>query len=107
MKVLFIGGTGTISEASTELGIQKGIEMFLLNRGKRGVKIPEGVKHLKCDKDNLKEMEELIKPYQFDCVVNWIAFTPEHVEQDIKMFSGKIGQYIFISSASVYQEVSN
>ncbi len=33
MKVLFIGGTGNISSAVTELAVKKGIELWHLNRG--------------------------------------------------------------------------
>jgi nucleoside-diphosphate-sugar epimerase len=38
----------------------------------------------------------------FDVVVDWIAYTPEHVETDLSLFSGRVGQYIFISTASAY-----
>ncbi|RMD81700.1 MAG: NAD-dependent epimerase/dehydratase family protein, partial [Lentisphaerae bacterium] len=37
-------------------------------------------------------------------VVNWIAFDPEDVQRDMRLFAGKTRQYIFISSASVYQK---
>ena len=40
MKVLFIGGTGTISTACTALTAERGIELFLLNRGQRQVDPP-------------------------------------------------------------------
>jgi nucleoside-diphosphate-sugar epimerase len=39
----------------------------------------------------------------FDAVVDWVAFTPEHVEADLALFRGRTRQYVFISSASVYQ----
>ena len=45
MKILFIGGTGIISSACTQLAIERGIDLFLLNRGqttKRGP-LPQGV----------------------------------------------------------------
>jgi nucleoside-diphosphate-sugar epimerase len=37
-------------------------------------------------------------------VVDWVAYTPEHIETDIELFAGKAGQFIFISSASAYQK---
>ena len=40
---------------------------------------------------------------EFDVVVNWVAFTPDHVEADLERFRGRLGQYVFISSASAYQ----
>jgi nucleoside-diphosphate-sugar epimerase len=39
----------------------------------------------------------------FDAIVDWIAFTPQHIQTDLELFSGHTGQYIFISSASAYQ----
>jgi nucleoside-diphosphate-sugar epimerase len=40
----------------------------------------------------------------FDAVVDFVAFTPEHVQQDIELFKGRTGQFIFISSASAYKK---
>ena len=44
-----------------------------------------------------------LEGHEFDVVVNWVAYTPGHVEADIERFGGRIGQYVFISSASAYQ----
>ncbi|MHB9130260.1 MAG: SDR family oxidoreductase [Armatimonadota bacterium] len=104
MKVLFIGGTGIISSACTRLAAERGIEMFLLNRGTRDVEIPAGVTVLNGDIRNLAATAELLKPYRFDAVVDWIAFAPENIEADLALFAGKTEQYIFISSASAYQK---
>jgi nucleoside-diphosphate-sugar epimerase len=38
-----------------------------------------------------------------DAVVNFVAFTPDQVQADIDLFTGRTGQYVFISSASAYQ----
>jgi len=40
MKVLFIGGTGTISYNCSKLAIEKGFEVSLLNRGKSTLRKP-------------------------------------------------------------------
>jgi len=103
MKVLFIGGTGTISTSSSTLAVQRGIELWLLNRGKRGIDIP-GTKTIKADINNETEARKVLNDMHFDAVVNWIAFTPDQIERDIRLFSGKVNQYIFISSSSVYQK---
>ncbi len=102
MKVLFIGGTGNISSASSILAIEKGIDLYHLNRGQTIVKIPK-VKTIIGDINNPNQLSEL-KKHQWDVVVNWIAFTREDVERDIELFIGKTKQYIFISSASAYQK---
>ena len=105
MKVLFIGGTGNISSASSRLAIQRGIDLYHLNRGSSNVQI-KGVKTLHGD---IKKPESLtvLKKHNWDVVVNWIAFTPEDIEKDISLFKGKTRQYIFISSASCYQTPLN
>jgi nucleoside-diphosphate-sugar epimerase len=103
MKVLFIGGTGNISKEVSNLAVSKGIDLYHLNRGKAPVKI-EGVKSLVADHQDKQQVEQAVKGHYFDVVVNWIAYTPADVQRDIDVFSGKTGQYIFISSASCYQK---
>lgn len=104
MKVLFIGGTGTISTACTALAAQRGIDLYLLNRGQRQADVPPGVKTLRGDIRQPKTVEDALGDHTFDAVVDWIAFTPEHVETDLRLFKGKCGQFVFISSASAYQK---
>lgn len=101
MKVLFIGGTGNISTPSSRLVLEKGMELYLLNRGKSKVEI-EGAKSIIGDINKPGDLSEL-KKHEWDVVVNWIAFTPEDIERDIALFNGKTKQYVFISSASCYQ----
>ena len=50
MKVLFIGGTGNISSACSELAISKGIELYHLNRGQSaGIRNVLGMKTIISD----------------------------------------------------------
>ncbi|MFO7446725.1 MAG: SDR family oxidoreductase [Ignavibacteriaceae bacterium] len=102
MKVLFIGGTGNISTLLSKLCCERGIDLYLLNRGTRKVEIP-GAKIISGDISS-KEIASVLKDHYWDVVVNWIAFTKEDVERDIELFRNKTKQYIFISSASVYQK---
>ncbi|MGP1990401.1 NAD-dependent epimerase/dehydratase family protein [Zobellia laminariae] len=101
MKVLFIGGTGNISTASSHLALEKGIDLYHLNRGTNKAGLP-GVNTIFGDINKPEELSEL-QNHTWDVVVNWIAFTPEDIERDIALFQGKTKQYIFISSASCYQ----
>jgi nucleoside-diphosphate-sugar epimerase len=103
MRALFIGGTGNISTASSRLAIERGWELYLLNRGTRKVTIP-GAQSIVADINEPKQVAQAIKDLYFDVVVNWIAFKPEDVGRDIELFTGKTDQYIFISSASAYQK---
>lgn len=103
MKVLFIGGTGNISTSVSRLCVEKGIDLYLLNRGTRGVTI-DGTKTILADISKPGELNKALKGHNWDSVVNWIAFTPNEIERDIELFRGKTGQYVFISSASAYQK---
>lgn len=103
MKALFIGGTGTISTEITKLLLTQGHELYLLNRGNRNDGLPEGAKILKGDINDEAKVAELIADLNFDVVADFIAFTPEQVERDYRLFKDKTKQYIFISSASAYQ----
>ncbi|MDR2931579.1 MAG: SDR family oxidoreductase [Oscillospiraceae bacterium] len=104
LKALFIGGTGTISSACTVLAAQEGFDLTLLNRGTRPAAVPEGVTVLKGDIADEAAITDLLGDRHFDVVVDFIAYRPEQVARDIRLFRGKTNQYIFISSASAYQK---
>ncbi len=104
MKVLFIGGTGIISSACSELALQQGIELYLLNRGKSIRPLAKGARHLLGDIRQPGSVKATIGELKFDAVVEWMAFTPEQIKSDLELFGECIGQYIFISSASAYQK---
>ena len=103
MKVLFVGGTGIISSACSALAVERGVELYLLNRGQSSKPIPEGAHVLIGDIRDRASATEALGDLSFDAVVNWVAFTPEHVEGDLELFKDRTRQYVFISSASAYQ----
>ena len=103
MKVLFIGGTGFISTAVSRLALARGIDLFHLNRGKRDSDLA-GVQSLIADIHQPEQMRQALGEQQFDVVVDWIAYTPADIERDLALFSGRVKQFIFISSASAYQK---
>ncbi len=106
MRVLFIGGTGNISSACTERALEKGFEVFHLNRGSRPERENTGVKSLKADIRNPETVRTAIAGLRFDSIVQFLAYRPEHVEADMDMFDGVTGQYVLISTASAYQKPS-
>ena len=104
MKTLFIGGTGIISSACSQLAIDRGHELYLLNRGQTTKRpVPAGAHVLRGGIRDRESARAALGDHEFDVVVNWIAFTTEHIETDLDMFRGRTGQYVFISSASAYQ----
>ncbi|GAB4151763.1 MAG: SDR family oxidoreductase [Candidatus Promineifilaceae bacterium] len=103
MKVLFIGGTGVIGSACSALAAAQGVELYLLNRGRGGREVPASAHLLQADARDPQAVTQAIQGHTFDAVVNWVAYTPDHIETDIALFRGRTRQYIFISSASAYQ----
>lgn len=106
MKILFIGGTGLISSACSELAVARGHELFLLNRSaSTKYPAPAGATILRADvfADEV-HAAELISNHRFDAVVDFMAFTAEDIERDLRLFRGKTDQFVFISSASAYQK---
>ncbi|MBL8050483.1 MAG: SDR family oxidoreductase [Anaerolineales bacterium] len=106
MKFLFIGGTGLISSACSELAIQRGHELFLINRSEsKKYPAPKGATVLQADiYNNPSQVADLISNHHFDAVVDFIAFSPHDIERDINLFRNKTNQFVFISSASAYQK---
>lgn len=104
MKILFIGGTGTISMAITRELAKRGEELYLLNRGNRNLDLPENVKVIKADINDEELVKEKIKDLEFDVVCDFIGFVKEQVERDYRIFKNKTKQYMYISSASAYNK---
>jgi nucleoside-diphosphate-sugar epimerase len=104
LGVLFIGGSGIISSACCRVAVQRGLDLYALNRGATQLRpFPPEVTILHGDIRDQASVREALDDHEFDAVVNWIAFTPEHIETDLELFRGRVGQYVFISSASAYQ----
>ena len=104
MRVLFIGGTGIISSACSDLALQRNMDLYLLNRGQSKRPIPKGAKSLIADFHQPDTVEAALGSLYFDAVVDWIAYEPSHIQRDIDLFRHRTGQYVFISSASAYQK---
>jgi nucleoside-diphosphate-sugar epimerase len=104
MKVLFIGGTGNLSSDCTLRALAKGMEVWHLNRGSRAAEAPEGVVPLCADVRDEAAAARALGNEKFDAVVDFIAFTKPQIEEDIRLFRGKLGQFVFISSASAYRK---
>ena len=104
MKALLIGGTGQISMAITKKLVKDGWEVFLLNRGSRNAELPEGIHSIVADINDEAAVLAAMDGQYFDCVCEFIGFTVPQVERDVRLFRGRTGQYIYISSASAYHK---
>ncbi len=103
MKVLFVGGTGIISTACTRLAVERGLDLYLLNRG-RHPDLAWGAQVLKADLADEAAMRDVLAGHAFDAVVDFRAYTVPDVERDLRLFAGRTDHYVFISSASAYQK---
>ncbi len=104
MKALFIGGTGTISTAISAKLLAAGHDLWLLNRGTRNDVLPPGANIIQADIGNEEDVAFKLSGQTFDVVADFIAFTPQQLERDYRLFRGKTKQFIYISSASAYQK---
>jgi len=105
MKVLFIGGTGTISSAIVRrLSKDESFEVWLINRGNRKDTVPANVHQVICDINDEEAVLKAVGNMHFDAVCEFIGFTVSQVERDFRLFNGKTNQYIYISSASAYNK---
>jgi len=104
MRALFIGGTGNISTASAKLALSRGIDLSILSRGQRTRSELSDANYITGDMNEIGQVKEQLREQRYDVVVNFIAYTPDEIERDIQLFSGRCDQYIFISSASAYQK---
>ncbi|HWD21112.1 MAG TPA: SDR family oxidoreductase [Verrucomicrobiae bacterium] len=103
MRILFVGGTGFISTSVSREIIARGHELFLLNRGQRGTN-PAGSHSLVADISRADEVRSALGGLKFDVIVDWVAYAPQDIARDLALFTGLTRQYIFISSASIYQK---
>ena len=104
MRILFIGGTGTIGSAITQQLATTEHELWLLNRGNRKNEVPGNVKHIVADINDEADVLAKLGDMQFDAVCDFIGFVPAQVERDYRLFAGRTRQYIYISSASAYNK---
>ncbi|MDM7893010.1 SDR family oxidoreductase [Curtobacterium caseinilyticum] len=103
-SVLFIGGSGIISAACVREAVEQGFDVTVLNRGETDKRpIPESVTRLQADVSDRTALEAAIGDQRWDVVIDFVAFTPDQVQRDIEVFTGRTRQYVFISSASAYQ----
>lgn len=103
MKVLYIGGTGEISYCCVSESVQSGHEVTVFNRGLVAEALPAGVRRITGDIEDTAAYAKLADG-RFDVVCQFLAYEMRTVERDVKVFGGKCGQYVFISTASAYEK---
>jgi nucleoside-diphosphate-sugar epimerase len=104
LKVLFLGGSGIISSACSWRAVEQGLDLAVLNRGQSTIRpLPDAAERLTGDVGDVGSLLAAIGDRSFDAVVDWLAFTPDQVRARTDALRDRVGQYVFISSASAYQ----
>ena len=103
-NILFLGGTGVISAAAAERAVALGHRLTILNRGRSTRPVPEGAETLTADVRDASAVRDALGGRDFDAVADFITYTPDHAKASLDLFTGRTGQYVFISSASAYQK---
>jgi nucleoside-diphosphate-sugar epimerase len=105
LRLLFIGGNGTISASISRRLVEQGHDLTLLNRGTSTTRPAiEGMKSIIGDATDPASVRAAIGSSDYDVVVNFRAFLPSEAAADVETFTGRTGQYVYISSASAYQK---
>lgn len=104
MKILIIGGTGTISSEVVSLLCRRGDEVTLINRGTHADSTPLNAEVIRADIQDKAAVSAALGKRRFDVVAGFIVFKREQAQRDYELFADRCGQYVFISSASAYQK---
>ena len=108
MKVLLIGGTGTLSRDTTNLLIKRNHEVYLFNRGNNNASVDgENLNFISGDIYDVEETKKTLKNYYFDVVIDYLVFNLETLKNRVDIFSNITKQYIYISSATVFAPSEN
>ena len=102
MNLLVIGGTGVLSSAVVKEALIKGIGVTMVNRGNRPDRIPDGTELIKADVQDSEKLKQILAGRKFDAVIDFICYTREQIANSLELFGSLVNQYIFISSACVY-----
>ncbi len=104
MRVLFFGGTGNISRSCVQEALRRDMEVFVFQRGKSAHPVPPGAVSIPGDHADPAATRAALEGHRFDVVAQFIGYRPEQVRFDIEMLEGRVGQYLYVSSASVYHK---
>ena len=91
-----------MSGAVVKEAIRQGIDVTIVNRGRKSKVVPEGVNVIISDYRNKEVMQSALQGKHFDAVIDFICFNKNQIEYSVDLLSPYCTQYIFISSACVY-----
>ena len=102
MKILFLGGAGMIGSAAAAEAVRQNLELTVVTRGEPRRPLPAGIRRLVCDVYRPAELRAALGGERYDAVVNWVGYTPAQLDGHPELFTGLAGQYVFVSTCSVF-----
>lgn len=102
MKILTIGGTGVLSAAVVNCCISHGMNVTIIHRGNKKQFVNPQASEILCDISDEKQIAEKLKGLQFDAVIDFLVVNPFQLWRSLSLFGGLAKQYVFISTAQVY-----
>ena len=103
MKVLLLGGTGTLSRAVLEEALLNNIKVSILNRGLHNNHLSKEVHVIKGDFYAPSKWRDSVVKENYDVVVDFLSRTSDDIERVYPIIKDCCKQYVFISSACVYR----
>ena len=100
MNILIVGGTGVLSSAVTIAALRQGIGVTMINRGNRP--IPNGVEHIKSDKNDYQRIADAIAGRKYDAVMDFLLYSDNDTKRSVEFYTQYTNQYFYISSCAVY-----
>jgi 2'-hydroxyisoflavone reductase len=102
MKLLILGGTKFLGRHTVDVALARGHEVTLFNRGRTRPDLFPDAEKLRGDREG--DLAALVGR-SFDAVVDTSGFVPRVVRATIDAL-GDVGHYTFVSTISVYADVS-
>ena len=81
MKVLIIGGTGCISSAILSECISNKLDVTIINRGHRKSNIPDGIRLIIADKNDVNTIQKSICNDHFDAVIDFLCYNADDIQK--------------------------
>jgi 2'-hydroxyisoflavone reductase len=103
-KILILGGTSFIGPRQVEYALARGHTITLFNRGRTNPQLFPNVEKLHGDRAT-SDLAAL-KGRTWDAVIDNSATNPQWVKDSAQLLKGSAGQYVFISTRSVYYDTS-
>jgi 2'-hydroxyisoflavone reductase len=101
MRILIIGGTKFLGRHLVDAAVLRGHHVTLFNRGETAPELFPELEQIRGDRE--RDLA-LLEGRAWDAVIDTCGYEPEVVEQSVRALAGSAGQYVFISTASVYAD---